>query len=133
EEVAECRAVVRAAAFPASDDIIAFGDQVRGAPEVEIRKRLAKVLHERLDVGAVATRRVQRVLQQYVGSSEFVDDGRVVLFVPEMREPAADDRLVVILSRHDRSPRLAIGSASLRAWSSRYAPNLAFGSLARGA
>src|SRR5258708_14593887 len=39
EEVAEGRAVVRAAAFPAADHIVALGDEVRSAPEVEVRER----------------------------------------------------------------------------------------------
>ena len=97
QEVAEGRPGVRAAAFPAADDVVAFRDQVRGAPEVQVRERLAEVLHEGLDVVAAATRGVQGVLQQHVGSGQLVDDGGVVLLAPEMREPAADDGLVVIL------------------------------------
>src|ERR1700730_16314060 len=36
EEVVEGRAGVGAAAFPLADDVVAFGDQVRGTPEVEV-------------------------------------------------------------------------------------------------
>src|SRR3981081_2687181 len=43
QEVAERGARVRAAAFPAADDVVVLGDQVRGAPEVEVRKRLAEI------------------------------------------------------------------------------------------
>src|SRR5262249_11429972 len=98
---------------------------VRGAPEVEIRKRLAEVLHEGLDVCMTATRRVQRVLQQHVGSSELVDDGGVVLLTPEMREPAADDGLVVVLSRHVDLLELRWAAPVKRTEEPRDVPNLA--------
>ena len=37
QEVAEGRPGVRAAAFPAADDIVALGDQIRRTPEIQIR------------------------------------------------------------------------------------------------
>ena len=43
EEVAERRAGVRAAALPLADDIIAFGDQVGGGAELQVRKRGAEI------------------------------------------------------------------------------------------
>src|SRR4051794_6071817 len=56
QEVVELRPGVSAAAFPATDDMVAFRDQVRRAPEVEVRKSLAEIGHERLDVVATPAR-----------------------------------------------------------------------------
>jgi hypothetical protein len=43
QEITECRTGVRAAAFPLADDMVAFGDQVRRAPEVKIGERFAEL------------------------------------------------------------------------------------------
>src|SRR5258708_40176503 len=48
EEVVEGWPGVGAAAFPLADDIITFGDQVRGAPELEVRECGTEVRHEGL-------------------------------------------------------------------------------------
>src|SRR5262249_26647962 len=59
EEVAEGGAGVRPAAFPAADHVVALGDQVCGAREVEVRERLAEPGHELLYIVAAAARRMQ--------------------------------------------------------------------------
>jgi hypothetical protein len=59
EEIVERRPRVRATAFPTSDHVVTFGNQVGSAPEVEIRKRPAKVGHECLDVGMPPPRLVE--------------------------------------------------------------------------
>jgi hypothetical protein len=59
QKVIESRTGMRAASFPTTDDVVAFRDQVGGAPEVEIRKRLPEVGHEGLDVIATAAGFVQ--------------------------------------------------------------------------
>src|SRR5450432_78961 len=100
EEIVECRPGMRATAFPTSDHVVALGNQVGSAPEVEIRKRLAKVGHECLDIGMSAPRLMKRVVQQHVWGSDFVHDGEIAGLAPEVGEPAADDGLVVILNRH---------------------------------
>src|SRR3981081_2870537 len=43
QEVPESRTRVSAAAFPTADDIVTLGDQVRSAPEIEIRESHSKV------------------------------------------------------------------------------------------
>src|SRR5690242_11539783 len=48
EEVAEGRPRMRAATFPATHHVVALGDEVRDAPEIEVWKRLAKPGHEGL-------------------------------------------------------------------------------------
>ena len=42
QEVIESGTGVRAASFPTADDVIAFGDQIGRAPEIEIGKRRAE-------------------------------------------------------------------------------------------
>lgn len=59
EEIAERWAGVRAAAFPAADDIVALRNEVGCAPEIEIGERFAKAGHKCLDILAAATRRMQ--------------------------------------------------------------------------
>jgi hypothetical protein len=51
-----------AATLPLTDDIVTFRNQIGCAPEVQIRKRIAEVGHERLDIDMTATRLVKRVL-----------------------------------------------------------------------
>src|SRR6185295_3212974 len=97
QEVTESRTRMRTATFPAADHIVAFGDQISRAPEIEVRESIAKVGHERLDVSPAAARLMQRVLQEHVGSRELVDDVEIAGFSPEIREPAAHDCLVVLL------------------------------------
>jgi hypothetical protein len=82
EEIVERWPGMRATAFPTTDHVVAFGNQVGSAPEVEIRKRLAKVGHECLDVGMSAPRLVERVVQQHVRGSDFVDDGEIAGLAP---------------------------------------------------
>src|SRR5262245_12701294 len=89
-----------AAAVPTTDHIVALGDEVRRAPEVEIRERLAELGHERLHLRAAPARRMQGILQEDIGCAELVDDGGVPRIAPELREPAADDRLVLLFLRH---------------------------------
>jgi hypothetical protein len=100
QKVAEGRTGVRTATFPLADDIVAFSDQVRGAPELEIWKRCTEVDHEGLDVVSAASRFVKRVLQQHVRRGDIVDDGQIAALTPEFGEPAADDGLVVLFFAH---------------------------------
>src|SRR5262249_41038059 len=62
QEVAEGRTGVRTAAFPLTDDIVAFCNQIRRAPEIEIRECSAEISHECLDVVTAAARLVQGIL-----------------------------------------------------------------------
>ena len=100
KEIAEGRAGVRAAACPLADDIVAFGDQVRGAPELEIWERSPEVGHEGLDGVTAAAWWVERVLHQHVRRGEVVDDSQISILPPEFGEPAADDGLVVCFFTH---------------------------------
>src|SRR3984957_8974014 len=59
KKVVEGRTGVGSASPPLADDRVAFGDEVRGPPEVEVGKRRAEVGHERFDVVTAAARRVQ--------------------------------------------------------------------------
>src|SRR5215469_10076942 len=52
EEVPEGRARVGAAAFPLADDVIAFGDEVSRAPELQVGERSTEIGHKSLDVFA---------------------------------------------------------------------------------
>src|SRR6202035_557469 len=49
QEVTEGGPSVRTSTLPAADYVVAFRNQVGGAPEVEIRERLPEVSHEGLD------------------------------------------------------------------------------------
>jgi hypothetical protein len=46
---------------------------------------------------------VHRVLEADVGRGELVDDRRVEVSAPEVREPAHDDRLVVLDGHEETS------------------------------
>src|SRR5258705_38172 len=94
---------MRAAAFPTADDVVALGNEVGSAPEIEIGERLAKAGHERLDIFAAAPWRVQRVLQEHVRSGELIDNAEVARLAPEIGEPAAHDCLVVLFFGHVKS------------------------------
>jgi hypothetical protein len=100
QEVIESGTGMRAASLPATDDVVAFRDQVGCAPEIEIRECLPEVGHEGLDVIATPAGFVQRILQQHVGRGQFIDDAEIAGLAPEMREPSTDDGLVVIFLRH---------------------------------
>src|SRR5262249_37754082 len=91
---------MRAAAFPLADDVVALGDQIRGAPEIEVRECRTEIRHERLDVGTAAAGLVQRVFQQHVRRGDLVDDGEIDGLAPEFGEPAADNGLVVFYLAH---------------------------------
>ena len=73
---------VGSAAFPPADDIVALGDQIGGAPEVEVGERGAEVGHERLDVVAATARGMQRIFQQHVRGGDLIDDQRFT-FLPQ--------------------------------------------------
>src|ERR1700694_4308963 len=95
QEVAERLPGMRSAAFPSTDDVVAFRDEIRGAPEVELGERFPKVRHERLDVFTATARFVERILQEHVGRSEFIDNSEVASLAPKIREPTANNSLVV--------------------------------------
>ena len=80
---------MRSTAFPTADHIIAFGYEVGSAPEIEIRKRFAKIGHECLDVCMTFARRMQRILKKHVWSGELVNDAWIAGLTPEIRKPAA--------------------------------------------
>src|SRR5215831_10287280 len=101
--VVERLAGVGAAAFPLADHIVALGDEIGGAPEVQVRERGAELPGERADRVSATQRRVQRVLEPDVRGRELVDDGRVEVLTPELREPPAHNSLV-LLDRHRSFP-----------------------------
>src|SRR5215469_8443337 len=58
EEISESGSGVRTAALPSAHDIITLGDEIGGAPEVQVRERGPETLHEVPHVLATPTRRV---------------------------------------------------------------------------
>src|SRR2546426_5131683 len=54
KKITESRPRVGAATFPTPDHIVALGDQVGSAPEVEVRKRGPEIGHEGFDVVTAA-------------------------------------------------------------------------------
>src|ERR1700680_1652439 len=101
EEIARRGTGMCAAAFPATNDVVAFGDQIRGAPEVEIGEGLAEIGHEGFDVITAASWLVQQVVEQHIRGSDLVDDGEVAGLSPEACEPATNNGLVVLFDGHD--------------------------------
>src|ERR1700738_999680 len=69
QEVAERLPGMRSAAFPSTDDVVVFRDEIRSAPEVEIGERLPKVRHKRLDVFTAPARLVERIPDAQVRGS----------------------------------------------------------------
>jgi AraC family transcriptional regulator of adaptative response/methylated-DNA-[protein]-cysteine methyltransferase len=106
QEVLERGAGMGAAALPLPDDIIAFSDEISRAPEVEVRKGRAEIRHESLDVRTSLPRLVQRVFEQHIRRGDFIDDAEIAGLAPEVGEPAADDRLVVVLQAHKNAFQL---------------------------
>src|SRR3981189_282924 len=100
QEVAERLPGMRSAAFPSTDDVVAFRDEIRSAPEVEIGERFPKVRHERLDVFMATARFVERILQEHVGRGEFIDNSEVASLAPKIREPPASPGLDAIFIAH---------------------------------
>ncbi len=88
---------MRAAAFPAANDVVPFRDEIRSTPEIQIRERSAEVRHERFDVLAATARLMQGILQQHVGRRELIDNAQSAGLTPEVGKPTANDRLVVAL------------------------------------
>ena len=74
--------------FPLTYDVIAFSDEVRDAPEIEVRKGFAESGHEGFDVVTTTTGLMQRVFQQHVRRSDLVDNVEVTFLAPETgRQP----------------------------------------------
>jgi hypothetical protein len=86
------------ATFPSTDDVIALGDEIGRAPELEVRERGAEIHHETPYLLATPTWSMQRILQQHVGGGEFVDDLWVPGVTPEAVEPASDGGLVFLFA-----------------------------------
>ena len=100
EEILEGRAGMGAATFPLADDVVALGDEVGRAPEVQIGERGAEIGHEGLDVFATFAGLMQRVFQQHVRRGNVVDHTQMADLAPKVSEPTADNGLVVILHAH---------------------------------
>jgi hypothetical protein len=62
------------AATPLTDDVVAFCDQIRCAPEIKVRECGTEISHERHDILAAAPRFMQRVLQQHIRRGNLIDD-----------------------------------------------------------
>src|SRR5690348_4343270 len=95
---------MRAAALPAPYDVVALGNQISCAPEVEIRKCFTKADHKVSYIVATPTRCMQRILEEHVRGREFIDNSGIPRVAPELFEPATHDGLVLLLSCHVRSP-----------------------------
>src|SRR5260370_17892620 len=89
EEIAECWTSVRAAAFPTADYIVALGDEIGSAPEIEVRKCVAKIGHERLDVRMALARRMHRILQETVRRGALDNAAEITGFPPHVPNPSA--------------------------------------------
>jgi hypothetical protein len=95
---------VRAATLPTTNDVVAFGDEVGGTPEVEVGKRLAEPHDEVPNVLASPTRRMQGILEKHIWCGEFVDDLGSPRIPPETPEPAAYNGFVIGFARHVFDP-----------------------------
>src|SRR6185437_11216347 len=88
EKVTESPPRVRTAAFPAADHVVALGNEISRAPEVEVRKRFAEISHESLDVRIALAWCMQGILQEHARSGELVNDVEIAGLTPEVRKPA---------------------------------------------
>jgi hypothetical protein len=89
-----------ATAFPLTDDIVALGDKIRRAPEIEIGECGTEIGHERLDVVATAAGFMQGVFEQHVRRGDLVDNSKIDALAPEFGKPAADNGLVIFFLAH---------------------------------
>src|SRR6516162_10264684 len=83
QEVIEGRTCMGATTFPLTDDIVALGDKIRSAPEVEIGECGPEIGHERLDVVAATSGFMQRVFEQHVWRGDLVNDSEIDALAPE--------------------------------------------------
>jgi hypothetical protein len=83
-----------------ADNVVAFCDQIRSPPEVQVRESGAEIGHEGLDVFTAAAGLVERILQQHVRGRDLINHRKIYLLTPELREPAADHGLVVFFFAH---------------------------------
>jgi hypothetical protein len=104
QKVVERGTRMGASTFPLTDDVVALGDQIRRAPEIEIGECYAEIGHERLDVVPAAAGFLQRLLEQHVRRGDLVDDRKIDILAPELGKPAGDDRLVIFFLAHWNPP-----------------------------
>jgi hypothetical protein len=64
---------MRSATFPPTDNVLALGDQIGGYPRISDRGKPREIGHERPDVFLPVARLMQRVFQQHIRCSDFVD------------------------------------------------------------
>jgi hypothetical protein len=78
--------------------MIALSDEISSTPKLEVRERCTEAEHEVAHVLAAPARCMQRILEQHVRGSEFVDDLRVPRVALETLEPAAHQGLVFLFA-----------------------------------
>jgi hypothetical protein len=93
---------VCAAPFPLTDNIVARGDQVRRAPEIQIGERSAEISHERLDVVTTAAGSCSEYLSNM--SDAAISSTTARLLASEFGKPAGNDRLVIFFPTHLNDP-----------------------------
>src|ERR1700737_3597632 len=91
EEIPECRPGMGAAPFPLPDDIVAFSNQIGCPPEIEIRERLPKILHEAF----VSSWPPRGSCSEYFSSMSGAASLKIAGLAPEFGEPPTDYRLVI--------------------------------------
>src|SRR6185369_10137615 len=92
-----------ATADPLAHHIVAFGDQIGGSAERQVRERRAELGGEGPYFVAATAGGVQRILEADVRCGQFADDTGVEVLAPEFGEPPSDNRLV-LLDRHLNVP-----------------------------
>src|ERR1700737_2735311 len=84
EEILEGGPGGGAAALPLADDVVALGDEVGRAPEVQIGECGAEIGHEGLDVFATFAGLMQRVFKQHIRRRKLVDHTQIAGLAPKV-------------------------------------------------
>jgi hypothetical protein len=95
-EIAEGRTGVGTTTLPSANDVVAFCDEIANTPEIEIGKGIAKLGHKFRDGCAPSLWLMHRVVHEYIGCGELVDDSRIPGASPKFLEPPGYDILVIL-------------------------------------
>jgi hypothetical protein len=96
DEIIKRGSGVRAFAHPTDHDCVTLSDEIGRSFDAEIGERFPKLRHECLERHRANPQRMPRMVEEDVTRRELVDDGEIIVFTLEVREPPVDDRLILL-------------------------------------
>ena len=105
QEVVERRTLMGTATFPLTNDVVALGDQVCGAPEIEVGECCAKVFMNAFMSSRPRRGSCSEYFSSMSGAAISSIDREIDVLAPEVGKPAADNGLVIFFLAHGIGPR----------------------------